>query len=138
MKSEGHGTLTFLGVVMIIFGLVYALLGTLSLMGTITGVLPGHEKQEIIIVILSYIIAILAIIGGITSVRGKFATARTVSLIFAVIGLVSLIYNQVTQDTFNNFDCITMVLGAGICYLATTAKKEDDQIKAIQAKKKKQ
>lgn len=135
MKSEGHGTLTFLGVVMIIFGLVYALLGTLSLMGTITGVLPGHEEQEIIIVILSYIIAILAIIGGITSVRGKFATARTVSLIFAVIGLVSLIYNQVTQDTFNNFDCITMVLGAGIFYLATTAKKEDDQVKAIKEKK---
>ena len=51
MKSEGHGTLTFLGVVMIIFGLVYALLGTLSLMGTITGVLPGHEEQEIIVVI---------------------------------------------------------------------------------------
>ena len=135
MKSEGHGTLTFLGVVMIIFGLVYALLGTLSLMGTITGVLPGHEEQEIIIVILSYIIAILAIIGGISSVRGKFATARTVSLIFAVIGLVSLIYNQVTQDTFNNFDCITMVLGAGIFYLATTAKKEDDQVKAIKEKK---
>lgn len=135
MKSEGHGTLTFLGVVMIIFGLVYALLGTLSLMGTITGVLPGHEEQEIIIVILSYIIAILAIIGGITSVRGKFATARTVSLIFAVIGLVSLIYNQVTQDTFNNFDCITMVLGAGIFYLATTAKKEDDQVKAVKEKK---
>lgn len=137
MKSEGHGALTFLGIVMVIFGLVYALLGTLSLMGTITGVLPGHEEQEIIIVILSYIIAILAIIGGIASVRGKFATARTIGLIFAVIGLVSLIYNQVTQDTFNNFDCIAMVLGAGICYLAIAAKKEDDQVKAVQAKKKK-
>jgi len=135
MKSEGHGTLTFLGVVMIIFGLVYALLGTLSLMGTITGVLPGHEEQEIIIVILSYIIAILAIIGGISSVRGKYTIAKTISLIFAIVGLVSLIYNQVTQDTFNNFDCITMVLGAGIFYLATTAKKEDDQVKAIKEKK---
>ena len=59
MEKENHGALTFLGVVMILYGLTYAVLGTLSLAGTITGVLPGHEKQEIIVIVLSYIITSL-------------------------------------------------------------------------------
>ena len=37
---------------MIIYGLIYALLGTLSLTETIIGVLPGHEQKEIIIIII--------------------------------------------------------------------------------------
>ena len=44
VKKESNGALTFFGILMILFGLVYAILGTLSLMGTITGLLPGHEK----------------------------------------------------------------------------------------------
>ena len=49
-KKNTSGVLKVLGVLMILFGVIYALLGTLALMGTLTGMLPGHEKQEVILV----------------------------------------------------------------------------------------
>lgn len=126
MNKSNNGALKFLGIVMIIFGLLYVILGTLSLMGIITGVLPGHEKQEIIIVTLSYIIAIVAIIGGGASIKGNLNQAKILGIIFATIGLISLIYTQISQDTFNNFDCITMVLGLGITSLSIIAEKDKE------------
>ena len=140
MEKENHGALTFLGVVMILYGLIYAILGTLSLAGTITGVLPGHEKQEFIVVVLSYIITLISLIGGIASIRGKYKTAKTIGIIFAIVGLTSLISNQLTQDIFNNFDCIAMVLGVGIFYLASVAEirqKELEKAKETQKQKRK-
>ena len=124
MKKESNGALTFFGILMILFGLVYAILGTLSLMGTITGLLPGHEKQEIIIVVLSYVIAIISFIGGIASVKRKYGTAKVIGLVFTIVGLASLIYVQLTQETFNTFDCIAMLLGVSIFYLSSTAKQK--------------
>ena len=61
---------------MILFGLIYAILGTVALMGKLGGVFPGHDAQE------------------------------------------TLIWLQVTQDTFSIFDCIALVLGVAIFYLA--------------------
>lgn len=139
MEKENHGALTFLGVVMILYGLIYAILGTLSILGTITGVLPGHEKQEIIVIILSYVITLISLIGGIASIKGKYKIAKTIGIIFAIIGLISLISNQLTQDMFNSFDCIAMVLGAGIFYLASVAEirhKELEKARARQKQKK--
>lgn len=139
MEKENHGALTFLGVVMIIYGLTYAILGTLSLAGTITGVLPGHEKQEIIVIVLSYIITLISLIGGVASIKGKYKSAKTIGIIFAIVGLASLISNQLTQDMFNSFDCIAMVLGAGIFYLASVAEirhKELEKARARQKQKK--
>ena len=129
MKKEGNGAIMFLGLIMILYAIMYALLGTLSLLGEITGVLPGHEEQEIIIVIWSYAIAIIAVIGGIACIRTKFDLARKIAVIFAIIGLASLIYVQLTQDMFNSFDCIAMVLGVGIYYLATISLKEEKELK---------
>lgn len=124
VKKESNGALTFFGILMILFGLVYAILGTLSLMGTITGLLPGHEKQEIIIVVLSYVIAIISFIGGIASVKRKYGTAKVIGLVFTIVWLASLIYVQLTQETFNTFDCIAMLLGVSIFYLSSTAKQK--------------
>lgn len=129
MKSEGSGSLNFIGIIMIIFGLAYAILGTLSIMGIITGVFPCLESQELIIILLTYITSIIAIIGGIISVKGNYKKIQTIGIIFAIIGLVSLIYTQLTQDFFNNFDCITIVLGIGITALATVAKEEENKEK---------
>lgn len=95
MKKEGNGAIMFLGLIMILYAIMYALLGTLSLLGEITGVLPGHEEQEIIIVILSYAIAIIAVIGGIACIRTKFDLARKIAVIFAIIGLASLILSLI-------------------------------------------
>ena len=60
---------------------------------------------------------------------------KTIGVIFATIGFISLIYTLLTQKVFNNFDCITIVLGIGIIILATIAKMENDKIKAIKESK---
>lgn len=129
MKNEGSGALNFIGIIMIIFGLAYAILGTLSIVGVISGIFPCLENQKLIIILLTYIISIIAIIGGIISIKGNYKKIQTIGIIFAIIGLVSLIYTQLTQDFFNNFDCITIVLGIGITALATVAKEEEKKEK---------
>lgn len=133
MERENHGALTFLGVVTILYGLAYALLGTLSLLGIIVGVLPGHEEQKILIVVLSYLITIIALIGGTTSIKGSYQNTKKISIILIIIGLISLICNKLTQNMFNSFDCIAIVLGIGIFYLAVSAEKRQQEI--IKAKK---
>ena len=125
MKNEGSGALNFIGIIMIIFGLAYAILGTLSIVGVISGIFPCLENQKLIIILLTYIISIIAIIGGIISIKGNYKKIQTIGIIFAIIGLVSLIYTQLTQDFFNNFDCITIVLGIGITALATRKKQKN-------------
>ena len=138
MNKNNNGALKFLGIVRIIFGLLYALLGTLSLIGIITGVLPGHENQDAIIVTLSYIIAIIAIVGGVISIKRKLDKAKIIGIVFATIGLISLVYTQIIQNTFNNFDCITIVLGLGITILSIIAEKDKETIeKSKKAKHKK-
>lgn len=47
-----------------------------------------------------------------------YGMASVLGLIFAIMGLLSLVYAQISQDAFNLFDCITMVLGVAIFYLA--------------------
>ena len=106
------------GFLLLIFGLIYAVVGTLSLVGAMEGVLPGHENEEIIIIVLAYSVALLAIIGGMAGIAGKNSVAKPIGLIFAILGLGSLIYVQVTQDSFNLFDCIAMVLGVATYCLA--------------------
>lgn len=136
MKKENHGALTFLGTVMIIYGLIYALLGTLSLTGTIIGVLPGHEQKEIIIIILSYTITLISVVCGIMSIKGKYKNAKIISILLAAIGLISLIYTQITQNMFNSFDCIAIVLSAGIFYLNLLAEKRHVEFLKAQKQKK--
>lgn len=139
MEKENHGALTFLGIVSILYGLIYALLGTLSLIGSITGIFPGHEEQKIITVVLSYTITIISIIVGITSIKGKYKKTKEIGIILVALGLISLIYNQLTQNIFNSFDCIAIVLGAGIIYLSYVAEIRHTELKkAIERKKEKE
>ena len=135
LKEEGSGALKLLGVIMILFGIGYAFLGTLSLLGVIIGPLPGHEHGEAVIVTLSYITLIVAILGGIASIKSSLNNVRVIGVIFATIGIISLIYTYLTQRVFNNFDCITIVLGIGIIILATLSKMENEKIKAIKEAK---
>lgn len=137
MKKEKHGALTFLGIVMIIYGLMYALLGTLSLTETIMGVLPGHEQKEIIIIILSYTITLISVVCGIMNIKGTYKTAKMMSIILAAIGLISLIYTQITQNMFNSFDCIAIILSTGVFYLNLLAEKRHIEFLKAQKQKKK-
>ena len=122
---------------MIIYGLIYALLGTLSLTETIIGVLPGHEQKEIIIIIiiLSYTITLISVVCGIMNIKGKYKNAKIISILLAAIGLISLIYTQITQNMFSNFDCIAIVLSTGIFYLNLLAEKR--HVEFLKAKKQK-
>lgn len=117
-NNNNSGVLKFFGVLMILFGLIYAILGTVALMGKLGGVLPGHDAQETLIVVLAYVVAVLAIICGVVCVKGILGACRVCGLVIAALGLVSLIWLQVTQDTFSIFACIALVLGVAIFYLA--------------------
>ncbi len=135
MKEERSGALKLLGIIMILFGIGYAILGTLSLLGIIIGPLPGHEHGEAVIVTLSYITLIVAILGGIASINSSLKKVRVIGIIFIVIGFISLIYTYLIEKIFNNFDCITIVLGIGIIILATLSKIENEKVKAIKEAK---
>lgn len=136
MKNYRNSSLTFLSVIMIIFGICYAILGTLSIIGTITGVFPGHEEHNIIIILLAYITSILAVVGGIIGIKQKYSLTKKVAIIFAMVGLASIIYILLAQEAFNNFDVITIVLGLGIAFFAATSEKEIKELKKLEKKKK--
>lgn len=119
MENKGSSkVLRFFGILMIAFGLIYGILGFLALAGTLIGLLPGHENQEMLIVVLAYALTLLAVICGIACIRGMQGVSRILGTVFAVIGLVSLIYTQITQDQFSIFDCIAVVFGAAIASVA--------------------
>ena len=117
MDKNNSGVLKVFGIVMILFGAIYAIVGTMALVGELGGILPGHEAQETIIVVLAYVVALLAIICGIACMKGA-SICRPLGLLFGVIGLVSLLYLQFTQGSFNIFDCIAMVFGIAIFVVA--------------------
>lgn len=118
-NNNNSGVLKFFGIIMILFGLLYAILGTVALMGKLGGVLPGHEAQETLIVVLAYVVAVLSIICGIVCVKGALGACRVFGIIIAALGLVSLIYLQVTESSFSIFDCIALVFGIAIFSVAS-------------------
>ena len=111
------------GVLLILLGLVYALLGSLALAGTVTGVLPGHENQEILVVVLAYAVAVLAFIAGIACIKGARTFSMVMGIILTVIGAVSLIYVQVTQQSFSYFDILAVLLGISMFFMAKQIKE---------------
>lgn len=70
MDKNNSSVLKVFGIVMILFGAVYAILGTVALMGELGGLLPAHADQETLIVVLAYGVALLAIICGVACVKG--------------------------------------------------------------------
>lgn len=121
-KDKKSGVLKFWGVVLVAFGIIYAILGTIALMGQMSGVLPGHAAQETALVALAYAVALFGLIAGIICIKGSLGACRVVGIILALLGIISLIYTQVAQDSFNIFDCIALVLGVAIF---TQARKKN-------------
>lgn len=122
-KQNSTGLMKFFGVLMFLFCLVYAVVGSLALAGTIENVLPGHETQEILVVVLAYAIALLGLICGILCMKGSAKGATATAVLVALFGLVGVIYNQITLDSFNLFDFITLLLGVSIIAAARQKKK---------------
>lgn len=46
MKNENVSALKFTGIIMIVFALIYAVVGTLALLGAVNGALPGTRKPR--------------------------------------------------------------------------------------------
>lgn len=123
MKSTNSTALKSTGLIMIIFAAIYAIVGTLALMGIIKGALPGHESQETLLVILAYGVALFALMCGIVCVKGNTGLAKVFSAILTIIGLGSLIYLQITQDTFSIADCLAACFGLSIYYTSSKIEK---------------
>ena len=71
---------------------------------------------------LSYVIAILAIVCGYVCLRRYNDMAMKLGLVFALLGIVSLVYTQVSMESFSVIDCITMIVGVVIFYYARKDK----------------
>lgn len=110
---------------MTIFSFVYAIVGTLSLVGMIKGALPGHESQEMMVVILAYAVAVCGIICGIVCMKGMAGMAKVFGALFTVCGLASLVYVQITQGSFSTFDCLAACYGIAIFKIASDVEKAE-------------
>ena len=125
MKNTNSGALKACGIMMIIWGLVYALVGTMALAAAVSNELPGYETQEAVIVVLAYALALLGLICGIVCLKGVTGAAKVCGIIFAGIGLASLIYQQLACDTFAMADCLAMCYGILIFSIASKVEKEN-------------
>ena len=124
MDQKTNGiTLKIFGVIMLLFGLVYGIVGSLALAGTLQGVLPGHQTQEILVIVLAYGVALLAIICGILCLKNVAAGAMVTGIILALLGLAGVIYNQIALDSFNLFDMLGLLFGVSIAATAMKLRK---------------
>ena len=121
-SKQSSGALKGFGVVLLLFGLVYAVVGTLAMVGTMKGVLPGHETQEILVVVLAYAVAVLNVLTGIVCLAGARTAARVLGVIVAIVGAAGVIYNQIVLDSFNYFDFVSLLLGISIVAAAKNKK----------------
>ena len=121
-SKQSSGALKGFGVVLLLFGLVYAVVGTLALVGTMKGVLPGHQTQEILVVVLAYAVAVLNVLTGIVCLAGARTAARVLGVIVAIVGAAGVIYNQIVLDSFNYFDFVSLLLGISIVAAAKNKK----------------
>ena len=96
-QNTNRTTLKIFGVIMLLFGIVYGIVGSLALAGTLQGVLPGHQTQEILVIVLAYGVALL--------------------------GLAGVIYNQIALDSFILFDMLGLLFGVSIAATAMKLKK---------------
>ena len=117
-QNTNRTTLKIFGVIMLLFGIVYGIVGSLALAGTLQGVLPGHQTQEILVIVLAYGVALLAIICGILCLKNAAFGAMVTGIILALLGLAGVIYNQIALDSFNLFDMLGLLFGVSIAATA--------------------
>ena len=122
-QNTNRTTLKIFGVIMLLFGLVYGIVGSLALAGTLQGVLPGHQAQEILVIVLAYGVALLAIVCGILCLKNVAAGALVTGILLALLGLAGVVYNQIALDSFNLFDMLGLLFGVSIAATAMKLRK---------------
>lgn len=125
IKNQNLIVLKFMGRIMIIFAIVYAIVGTLALMGIVSGILPGYESQEVLLVILAYGVSLITLICGFACVIGNTGLVKVSGVTFAVLGFASLIYLQFVQDTFNIVDCLVVCYGISVFFISSKIDKSE-------------
>lgn len=124
MDQKTNGiTLKIFGMIMLLFGLVYGIVGSLALAGTLQGVLPGHQAQEILVIVLAYGVALLAIVCGILCLKNVATGAMVTGILLALLGLAGVVYNQIALDSFNLFDMLGLLFGVSIAATAMKLRK---------------
>lgn len=124
MDQNTNGiTLKIFGVIMLLFGLAYGIVGSLALAGTLQGVLPGHQAQEILVIVLAYGVALLAIVCGILCLKNVATGAMVTGILLALLGLAGVVYNQIALDSFNLFDMLGLLFGVSIAATAMKLRK---------------
>ena len=122
-QNTNRTTLKIFGVIMLLFGLVYGIVGSLALAGTLQGILPGHQTQEILVIVLAYGVALLAIVCGIPCLKNVAAGAMVTGILLALLGLAGVVYNQIALDSFNLFDMLGLLFGVSIAATAMKLRK---------------
>ena len=122
-QNTNRTTLKICGVIMLLFGLVYGIVGSLALAGTLQGILPGHQTQEILVIVLAYGVALLAIVCGILCLKNVAAGAMITGILLALLGLAGVVYNQIALDSFNLFDMLGLLFGVSIAATAMKLRK---------------
>lgn len=122
-QNTNRTTLKIFGVIMLLFGLVYGIVGSLALAGTLQGILPGHQTQEILVIVLAYGVALLAIVCGILCLKNVAAGAMITGILLALLGLAGVVYNQIALDSFNLFDMLGLLFGVSIAATAMKLRK---------------
>ena len=124
MDQKTNGiTLKIFGLIILLFGLVYGIVGSLALAGTLQGVLPGHQAQEILVIVLAYGVALLAIVCGILCLKNVATGAMVTGILLALLGLAGVVYNQIALDSFNLFDMLGLLFGVSIAATAMKLRK---------------
>lgn len=103
--------LKVMGIILLVVSLIYLILGTLTLTGTVKDILPGHEKGEVLVVVLSYATAVFSLFSGIVCLKNAVSTVATCGLILAIIATASQIYCQIATGSFYCFDIIPLCIG---------------------------
>ena len=122
-QNTNRTTLKIFGVIMLLFGIVYGIVGSLALAGTLQGILPGHQTQEILVIVLAYGVALLAIVCGILCLKNVAAGAMVTGILLALLGLAGVVYNQIALDSFNLFDMLGLLFGVSIAATAMKLRK---------------
>lgn len=122
-QNTNRTTLKIFGVIMLLFGLVYDIVGSLALAGTLQGVLPGHQTQEILVIVLAYGVALLAIVCGILCLKSVATGAMVTGILLALMGLARVVYNQIALDSFNLFDMLGLLFGVSIAATVMKLRK---------------
>lgn len=121
-EAKKNPLMKITGILMILFAIVYITIVVLVYNGSVEGILPGHESEEMLVAVVSTAVATFSFTGGVCALTGSKLASKIIGVIFVLAGLGSLIYLQLTQDTFNIVDFIGVVLG--IMLVVSASKKE--------------